>query len=241
MQSPAVEPAKSEGDYVDQPTVLIIADDPEFSRLVSGRWQAERVVPAFAVMSGDLRSGFQADAFDLAIVGPIHKGRLRPLLEELDRASRPVILVSDHAQTAASIRTELPRVLVVRQYEAWTDTLVLIASEALRRAEAVARALRAEESNAVLRRHAILGQYVLDMRHSLNNALTSVLGNSELLLLEPGALAAEARAQIDTIRHMALRMHEILQRFSSLEKEMTVVASQADKERSHQAAAAAGR
>ena len=80
------------------------------------------------------------------------------------------------------------------------------------------------------------------MRHSINNALTSVLGNSELLLLEPGTLAAEARSQIDTIRHMALRMHEILQRFSSLEKEMTVVQSQADKERTPpQARAAAGR
>jgi signal transduction histidine kinase len=231
----------SERDHVDQPTVLIIADDPEFSRLVSGRWQTERSVPAFAVSSGHLRTGFHSDAFDLAIVGPIHKSGLRPLLDELDRASRPVILVSDHAQTAASIRAELPRVLVLRQYEAWTDTLVLIATEALRRADAVARAQRAEESNAVLRRHAVLGQYVLDMRHSMNNALTSVLGNSELLLLEPGALAAEARAQIDTIRHMALRMHEILQRFSSLEKEMTVVQSQAEKECTPQLKAAAGR
>ena len=125
---------------MDQPTVLIITDDPEFSRLVSGRWQTERIVPAFAFMSGDLRSGFHPDAFDLAIVGQIHKSGLRPLLEELDRSSRPVILVSDHGQTAAAIRVELPRVLVVRQYEAWTDTLVLIATEVLRRAEAVARA-----------------------------------------------------------------------------------------------------
>jgi len=132
--------------------------------------------------------------------------------------------------TARHIRAELPRILVVRQYEAWTDTLVLLATEALRRAEAVARARRAEETNGILRRHAVLGQYVLDMRHSMNNALTSVLGNSELLLLEPGALAAEAHAQIDTIRHMALRMHEILQRFSSLEKEMTVVQSEARRE-----------
>ena len=225
---------------MDQPTVLIIADDPEFSRLVSGRWQTERSVPAFAFMSGDLRAGLRPDAFQLAIVGPIHKGGLRPLLDELDRTSRPVILVSDHGKTAAAIRAALPRVLVVRQYEAWTDTLVLIATEALRRAEAIARAERAEETNVTLRRYAILGQYVLEMRHSMNNALTSILGNSELLLLEPGTLAAEARAQIDTIRHMALRMHEILQRFSSLEKEMTVAQSQAEKERPPQVRAAAG-
>jgi signal transduction histidine kinase len=68
------------------------------------------------------------------------------------------------------------------------------------------------------------------MRHNLNNALTSVLGNSELLLLEPGSLSAPARSQMETIRSMALRMHEILQRFSSLEKELTVVAKQAERE-----------
>ena len=71
---------------------------------------------------------------------------------------------------------------------------------------------------------------MLEMRHSLNNALTSVLGNSELLLIEPGSLSANARSQIDTIRNMALRMHEILQRFSSLEKELSFVERQAEKE-----------
>jgi signal transduction histidine kinase len=64
----------------------------------------------------------------------------------------------------------------------------------------------------------------------LNNTLTSVLGNSELLLLEPGSLSAGTRSQIETIRNMSLRMHEILQRFSSLEKELTVVDRQTEKE-----------
>jgi signal transduction histidine kinase len=62
---------------------------------------------------------------------------------------------------------------------------------------------------------------MLDMRHSLNNALTSILGNSELLLLEPGSLSAEVRDQIATIHSMSMRVHEIIQRFSSLESEMT--------------------
>jgi signal transduction histidine kinase len=81
------------------------------------------------------------------------------------------------------------------------------------------------------------------MRHSLNNALTSVLGNSELLLLDPDALAPldpKARNQIDTIRNMALRMHEILQRFSSLEKELNVVEKQANNEIKSKAQSAAG-
>jgi len=85
-----------------------------------------------------------------------------------------------------------------------------------------------------------LGRYMLEMRHSLNNALTSVLGNSELMLLEPGSLSAAARSQIDTIRNMALRMHEILQRFSSLEKELRFAEKQVETEEDGRSQAAAG-
>ena len=81
---------------------------------------------------------------------------------------------------------------------------------------------------------------MLEMRHNLNNALTSVLGNSDLLLLEPGSLSALSRAQIETIRNMALRIHEILQRFSSLEKEMNVAAIQAEQDTGKSFAAVAG-
>ncbi len=90
----------------------------------------------------------------------------------------------------------------------------------LRREEATARAPRAEHAAAARERDAILGRYMLEMRHSFNNALTAVLGNSELLLLEPGALSAQARDQMDTIHTMALRLREVMQRFSSLENEL---------------------
>jgi signal transduction histidine kinase len=82
---------------------------------------------------------------------------------------------------------------------------------------------------------------MLDVRHTLNNALTSVLGNSELLLLEPESLSAAAHSQIETIRNMAVRMHEILQRFSSIEKELNAVEQQAENEaRTRVRAASAG-
>ena len=72
-----------------------------------------------------------------------------------------------------------------------------------------------------LQRNAALGRYMLDMRPSVNNALTSVLGNADLLLLEPGqAMHADAREQIRTIHTMALRLNEIMQRFSSVAAEM---------------------
>jgi signal transduction histidine kinase len=73
---------------------------------------------------------------------------------------------------------------------------------------------------------------MMDMRHNMNNAMTSLLGNAELLLLEPGGLSAQSLAQIKTIHTMALRINEIMQRFSSLASEMREVetSSQAETE-----------
>ena len=73
---------------------------------------------------------------------------------------------------------------------------------------------------------------MMDMKHSVNNALTSMLGNAELLLLEPGQLSSKSLAQIKTIHSMALRINEIMQRFSSLASEMREAenASQAETE-----------
>jgi hypothetical protein len=98
--------------------------------------------------------------------------------------------------------------------------LILIASESLRRAEAVVRAQRAERLAIESQGHATLGLYMLDMRPGINNALTSILGNADLLLLEPGHASAECRDQIRTVHTMALRLNEIMQRFSSLATEM---------------------
>ena len=53
--------------------------------------------------------------------------------------------------------------------------------------------------------------------------MTSLLGNAELLLLEPGELSAQSLAQIKTIHTMALRINEIMQRFSSIASEMREV------------------
>jgi signal transduction histidine kinase len=229
-----------ENDRVDQPSVLIISDHAEFSRAVSARWQTERSLPAFTLMSGDLCHGFDPAVFEMAIVGSVRPRVLSAVLLALNPAIKPVLFVCDTAQAAETIRSAHPRVLVLRQHEGWLDGLMLVAGEVLRRNQALARAQKAEQAKAALDCQATLGRYMLEMRHSLNNALTSVLGNSELLLLEPGSLTATVRSQIDTIRNMALRMHEILQRFSSLEKELNSMEKQAEKEKQSRSQAAAG-
>jgi signal transduction histidine kinase len=129
-----------------------------------------------------------------------------------------------------SLKDPQSRVMRLRKQDGWLDILILVASETLRKCEAIARAKRLEEINALLESQATLGRYILEMRHSLNNALTSVLGNSELMLLEQETLSARTSSQVETIRNMGLRMHEVLQRFSSLEKELKVAEKQAKTE-----------
>jgi len=222
-----LEPKGSE--RVDHPTVLVISDDVDFSRSITARWQVERNVPTFTMLSGDLwpRS---LDSFEVAIVGPLRRELLSLILEPLHSTLQPLFCVCEDAATARLVRERWPRTSVLRHDENWLDGLILAAGEGVQRAIADARARAAEQTCATLEPQAMLGRYMLEMRHGLNNALTSLLGNSDLLLIEPGTLSAQMRGQIETIRNMTLRIHEVMQRFSSLEKEMNVVARQAERD-----------
>jgi len=213
---------------VGSPTVLIISDEVDFARRVTARWQMERFVPTFTLLSGELWPRFAVDAFDVAIVGELRRDLLSVVLEPLHSTGQPIFCVCNDPATAQLVHDRWPRASLLRRSEHWLETLVLAACEAVHRSRAESRARAAEFTCAVLDRQATLGRYMIEMRHNLNNALTSVLGNSDLLLLEPGSLSAQSRAQIETVRNMSLRIHEIMQRFSSLEKEMNVVALQAE-------------
>jgi signal transduction histidine kinase len=199
---------------------LIIADEPDFARTLMARWHAERSEPAFTLMSSDLWNGPNDAQYDVAIVGPIRSGRLTPILKSLDTPMRPTVCVTDDSASLRILRDMHSRVLAVRGIEGWVDAVVAIVTEGIRRVEAQGRAKKAEQAAALNQRHAELGRYMLEMRHNLNNALTSLLGNAELLMMQSDAVSQTVKDQLETIRSMSLRIHEIMQRFSSLETEM---------------------
>src|SRR5438876_8559330 len=158
---------------LDQPTALIISDDSEFSRALAARWQTERNLPAFTLMSGDLCQALDPDTFDLAVVGTLEPPLLASALKALEPAGKPVLVVCEANSSAQAIREKQPATLVLRQDEGWLDSLMMVAAEALRRCQAVARARQSEQANKALEREATLGRYMLDMRHTMNNAITS--------------------------------------------------------------------
>jgi hypothetical protein len=71
---------------------------------------------------------------------------------------------------------------------------------------------------------------MLEARPRWNNALTSVLGNADLLLLEPATLPEVARDQVQAIQTMALRLNDIMRKFSTIDTELrnSETASQAE-------------
>jgi signal transduction histidine kinase len=200
--------------------VAILSDEAEFARLLTACWQAERQAPGITVLNSDLWRGQNAPSHDLIVIGPVREGKLTSVLRSLDSATAVILCAPADSREFGQLRAKYPRLVHIPLREDWAQTLLLVAGESLRRTEALRMARQAERHAAKNENHATLGRYMLEMKHSVNNALTSMLGNAELLLLEPGQLSSQSLAQIKTIHSMALRINEIMQRFSSLSSEM---------------------
>jgi hypothetical protein len=205
---------------LSQASVLIVSDDADFARAVAARWQAERHVPEVTLVTSDLWHASSA-GYDLVIVGPVRNGKSAAILSSVDaNPTTAVVCIPEDEMEIAGLRARHSHALVIPKRDGWTETLILLSSEALRRVDAVNRAQRAERIALESQRNATLGCYMLEMRPGVNNALTSVIGNADLLLLEPGQISSECREQIRTIHAMGLRLNEVMQRFSSLATEM---------------------
>jgi signal transduction histidine kinase len=212
---------------LNRPTVLILSSDPAFAREITTSWPKDREPPEFVVMEQDLCDDLPGDTFDLAIADTPTDQKRANLRTAVAVAGKPAILtaydISPGASSGHSSILELSR-----EPESWAAMVGLLGREILRRTQAESLAHEAEQFRAAAEAEATLGRYMAEMRHNVNNALTSILGNAELLLLEPG-LPANVLAQADTVRNMALRLHEVFQRFSSIEKELTVAARESGR------------
>ena len=205
---------------------LIISDDKEFARTIVARWQIERSLPEITVISTDLAHTAAGLSHRLVILGIGQSGSagLQLLAALRNAASAPVICVLTSERDVARIHAEHPHVLAMPRHDGWVNTLVLLSDEVLKRTDAVRRALHAERAALESESKAALGKYMLEMRPSINNALTSVLGNADLLLTETD-IRRESREQIQTLQAMALRLNEIMQRFSFIAAQMNALES----------------
>ena len=200
---------------VERPRILIVSDEAQFSSALEDRWRGEPR-PAFSFVTPDELDHLAAEDFELAVVALSEPGRA-PGLRRLGQSAVPIVEIT------AGEERKIPGAMRIPPVEDWpelTETLaglVIDRERSRRQTEALVAANRELEDQATLWRH------MLDMRVNLNNALTSILGNAELMLASTESAAARLHEQLTTIRNMGMRIHEILQRFSSLENEMRLM------------------
>ncbi|HMD32215.1 MAG TPA: hypothetical protein VKG84_09925 [Candidatus Acidoferrales bacterium] len=212
--------------------VLIVSDEPEFGRQLTARWQTEPRVPALTQVSSDLWNPASAAGYDLLILGPLAAHRRPGILQSFGPAGVDVLLVVENDREAAEVQSLDPGCVVLLREGEWASVVVALAGQMVRRIAAQRRATAAENVTKVLQRRAALGRYMLEMRPDLNDALTSAMGNADLLLLESGGMKAEALDHVRTLHRMVLRLNEMVQRFSSLACELQLAekASQGETE-----------
>jgi hypothetical protein len=198
--------------------VLIVSDDAEFVRSLLVRWRTEKDCPAITAVSMNISGQAHPSGYALVVVGPLRQGVALPSAPALHLDST-VCAVGD-VGSLASVRAKHADWLLLPEYSGWTEALISVAREVLRRTAAEKRARDAEFTNIAQQRFGVLGRSLLEARPGMVNALTSLLGNADLILLSDDPLPDECREQVRTIRTMALRLNEMIQRLSSLGSEM---------------------
>jgi len=212
-----------------QAKVLIVTDDAALPPALLKRWQQEARVPVFLVKSGAGEDGLPDD-WNLAIVvvmnaamNAAENAAVRSRVLRALPAGRPVLCMVARG-SLSQLRQRFPHVTFLTTgrkspSRVELDTVVLLASEMLLRAE-LAQQLERLQNAADGAGHSdvAVGRFMQQVRHSLNNALTSVLGNAELLLLE--SLPVGTRERLTNIHSGALQLHEIMRRMAQLESQI---------------------
>jgi signal transduction histidine kinase len=205
---------------VEQARILIVSDDREFVSSLVRSWQGLRYSPEFMVASAEAAGEFA----EIAVV--LSDGLAG--LPNLAAGVALAIAITD-GDALPAMKSGLC-VVQIQRVPGWANHAAALAQETLLRLESQAVVKELKQRLRESEHFAALGRFIVEARHGLGNALTGVIGHSELLLLETGPLGGPARAQLETIHAMSLRMNETFHRLSSLEQELQIAERQAQRE-----------
>ena len=217
------EPAMAEGLQA----VLLITDDTVFRSKVVELWHADANPPLLICLPSDLTPRGEIAWCDALILGPVEPERLANAL--LASAVAPAaVAFLPWGVSLQEVQKANPNLVPLHCSDDSAEAAVQIGRSLLRRTASERKLSLAELNARDCSRDAALGRFMLESRHSFNNALTTVLGTTELLLLlDSSKLNEEQREQIRTVHAMAMRLYQMIVRFSALEAEMRLAESQA--------------
>src|SRR5580693_2861509 len=198
--------------------ILIVSDDSEFVRTLTARWRMENDSPAITAVSTAVSPQASSSGYEMIVIGPLRKCAAPPAGPALHPDS--VVCAVGDEESLKVVRATRANWLLLPECPGWPRILFALVGEVLRRKVAETRAREAEITNLSQKRFGILGKSLLEARPGMVNALTSLLGNADLILLSEEPLPDHCRENVRTIHNMALRLNEIVQRLSSIENEM---------------------
>jgi hypothetical protein len=198
--------------------ILIVSDDSKFVQSLTARWREERESPSITAVSVEVSRQASATGYELVVVGPLRQGSALHASPAL--APNSLVCLVGEVESLKKVRDKHGDWLLLPEYPGWTQTLFIIAREVARRTAAEWRAREAEMTNLSEKRFGVLGKSLLEARPGMINALTSLLGNADLILLSEEELPADCREHVRTIHRMSLRLNEVVQRLTSLENEL---------------------
>jgi hypothetical protein len=198
--------------------ILIVSDDSEFVRSLVARWRMEKDPPAITAVSTGVSRQASSSGYELIVVGPLRECVELPAGPVVHPDS--VVCAVGDEESLKLVRAAHGNWLLLPECPGWSRILFSLAGEVLRRKAAEARAREAEITNLSQKRFGVLGKSLLEARPGMVNALTSLLGNADLILLSEEPLPDHCRENVRIIHNMALRLNEIVQRLSSIENEM---------------------
>jgi signal transduction histidine kinase len=201
---------------LEQARIVVISDDREFVNSLVESWNRLRYSPEFAVCSVS-QGGWIGSCAVVVADG----------IEALARLEPSVVLAIVVCDEVLPERCASARLVRVASAANWAEQAAALAQETLQRLQSQAQVAEMKQRMREMERYATLGRFIVEARHALGNALTGVLGHSELLLLEAqGDLQGKMRSQLEMIRSMSLKIHETFHRLSSLDLELRAAEQQ---------------
>jgi signal transduction histidine kinase len=200
--------------------VSIVSGDPGFIEELVLSWRSSGPVPEYEVIAaqpeGELPVGCVA-VLDGA-------GMLPQLAGDVTLA----IVVAGEPVSGAMGAAR--RTVQLRRNAEWAKLAAGLALECVMCEQAMQQATCAEQKLRETERFCAMGKFMVAAQHELANALTSMIGHSELLLAEDG-MPLELRQRMKTVHATSLRIYEILQRLSALDRELQLTERQAKQSR----------
>jgi signal transduction histidine kinase len=194
----------------DQEKVSIVSDDPEFAAALLRSWQSARSVPEFEIVS--TATPGESPLSCVAVLDGAKAFLLRA------EAGSLVIAVGNGEPIPELVPRER-RIVHLRRSDEWAEFAAALSLECVLHKRAMRQVSELEKQLCSPERFSAMGRFIAAQQHELANALTSVLGHSELLMTQPD-LQDDVRRKVETIHAMSMRIYEVLQQLASLNREM---------------------